>query len=137
MGNKGVRGDENMGAGDENRKKKLGKTLKKRSQLVLIVIGQNRKPRQRLALTAVKRGRNSPNASPTKLHLLELARRVFNEAVRRIGDDGMNGVPLGLLQPIEGVDVKDFVGRIIGEQPRAGRVSSYFLVPPQGDASWL
>ncbi len=91
-----IRGDENVCPGNENRKKEVGERLEEAAQRVLVFIGQDGKPRQRPALAAVKRRRNSPNASPTILHLLELARGVFEKAIRRIGDNRMDGVPLGL-----------------------------------------
>jgi len=82
-----IRGYEHMCARDENGHKQRSELRKEGFQLNLVAFPKHSKARKRTPFASVKRRRYPPHTSPTRPQLLFLLFRVFQQAVRRIGDN--------------------------------------------------
>lgn len=99
--------DEHVGPGYEHAGQLVGQLPEKYPQVLAVAAIQDRESRHRLSLTAVKTGRNPPDAASAVAPFFEFLERVFDESVRRIGDDRVDALRLGVLEPGERVGQPD------------------------------
>ncbi len=90
MREKRIACDNNVGAGDDDPRKCIAEPLEKLVQFLAIMLVENREPRQRGAFVPVERRRNTPDAATSAAKFCLFLLGVLNEAVGRIGDDGMD-----------------------------------------------
>ncbi len=110
VGNERIRGDEDVRAGNEYRHKQGCKALEECFEANFVAVVKNREPRKGLTYGVVERRGNSPNASLAYSKLFDLAGRVFDQPIGRVGYDGMNRVRFGILKPAESIALNDARG---------------------------
>jgi hypothetical protein len=104
-----IRSDEDVRPRDEDWPKALGESREEGLQAGKLTGRQNRKTRQRPSLAAVERRRDPPHATAAVPHFFKLLRGVFDQSVRRVGDDRVDRIVLGLGQPLESVRTEDAI----------------------------
>jgi hypothetical protein len=109
MGNKGVRGYENVSARNECRHQQRSQVRKKTFEFDLLAIVKNGKPGERAACTAIEGWRNPPYPAFPGSKFPFLLLRVFDQAVGRVSDDAMDGILRAAPQPLKRVDVDNLV----------------------------
>src|SRR5258705_13996791 len=102
-----------MPARHERPQRAKGDGAKEAVQLRDVVVGQDGEARKGGAFRAVKGRRNSPDSAAALLALGKLLFLVFDQSIRRIGDDGMNRTGRKLGKPANRVLVN--VGRAGGQ----------------------
>ncbi len=100
-----IAGNDDIRAGNGGPEQKVAELEEKIMEKLAISFVQNGETRQRRALVAVKRRRNSPNTSALFAQLSLLARGIFQKSVWRVGHDGMNRSGLTRTQPIKTVSL--------------------------------
>ena len=125
-----VGGDENVGSRHQHTHEQRGQSAEELLQASLFRRRQHRETGNRAALRAVKARRYAPNAAGPILPLVQLVRLVFDQSIRRVRYDRMDGCRFRDRQPLEGIG-QDEVGiagiirrdwRSIGRSHRIGGV---------------
>jgi hypothetical protein len=94
---------------------------------------EHREPGQRRAAVAVKRRRNPPDAATSTAQLRLFGFRVFDQAVGRIGHDGVDGARFTPSHPLEGVGVdqrREAEPRVPGRRRSAAHVGRAGIAKP-------
>ena len=104
-----VGGDEDMRPGHNDSDEECREALEEASYRITFASAQRGEAGQRLPLRAVECRRDAPHAAAAVTSFRELRGRVFENAVRRIRDDRLDRVRLGVLKPAKGVHVVDHV----------------------------
>src|SRR5205823_13656263 len=79
-------------------------------QSLTLFRGENREPRQRIALMAADSWRNAPDTATVAAELGDLFRGEFNEAVRWVRAHRLNRMARASLEPLEAIGVHQRVG---------------------------
>ena len=78
-----------------------------------LLLRQHGEARQRLSLGAIERRRNAPDATAPRAQLAMILFFVFDHPIRRIGNDGMNGILGQLGEPLN--RIRQHTGRSFGK----------------------
>jgi hypothetical protein len=103
VGEERARGNEEVAAGYENLEGEAGKVREEDPEALTVSVIENRESRERAPLATVERGRDAPDTTVTVAEFFLFSRGVLLEAVRGIGDDGVNRAFPPTLHPGEAI----------------------------------
>ena len=106
VGDEWIGGDHHMGPRNQHREQALGPLLEESLQTLQVGVGQRGETGQRRAPMAVEGGRKPPDPSPSASELGLLAPAVLDQSVGGIGHDPVDGLLLGVGQPLPAVPLK-------------------------------
>ncbi len=110
----------NMRAGDESGPEERTPLAEEQFQLVLLRIGENCEPGQRVASAAADGGGESPDATTAGPEFGNFLLSEFEDAVGRVGANRVERLRLPLAQPVEAVGMKKLMHAQRYQCQRAG-----------------
>ena len=99
----GMAGDTNLSARNERIEEQLSPIAEERSEVQLLLVRQDGEARQGISLVSTDGGRQSPHAASSVPQLGQFLFGEFDQAIRRVGADRMNGLRRTAAQPVETV----------------------------------
>ena len=104
-------GDANVGAGHQGGHEESTPVAEEEFQLVLLRVGEDREPGERVAAAAADGGGQTPYATTTGPEFGDFLLGEFEDSVGRVGADRVEGAGLSFAQPIEAVGMKKLIHR--------------------------
>jgi hypothetical protein len=101
MGNKRVRGDEDVGSRYKNWEEAIREPLKEHAQTIFFHRPKDCEAWQRPPLAPIERRRDSPYPPPSAAHFFQLNMAVFHKPIRWISYNRVNRTLLRLIKPLE------------------------------------
>src|SRR6266571_6339233 len=120
-----VGGNEDMPAGNQHAKRAACEFEKEIFQFGTLDFSQDGEAWERAALATVERGRNAPDTAVAVAQLGFLFRRILLKTIRRVGDDGVDGILLPLLHPSQAIVQIETVTRHFPAPPACLRGQVY------------
>jgi hypothetical protein len=114
-----------MSARNERIEEQLSPIAEERPEVQLFLVRQNSEARQWIALMSPDGGRQPPHAASSVAQLREFLFGEFDQAVRRIGADCVNGLRRTGAQPVKAIGVLDAVQASFKYQPDEGLSFNY------------
>lgn len=96
-------GDTNMSARNERIEEQLSPVAEERPEVQLLLVGQDGEARQGIALVSADGGGQPPHTAAPVPELRQLLLREFDQAVRRVGADCVNGLRRTGAQPVKAI----------------------------------
>ena len=96
-------GDTNLSARNERIEEQLSPIAEERPEVQLLLVRQDGEARQGIALVSTDGGRQPPDAASSVAQLGQFLFGEFDQAVRRVGADGVNGLRRTGAQPVKAI----------------------------------
>ena len=118
-------GDTNMSTWSERIEEQPSPVAEERSKVQLFLVRQDSEARQGVALVSTDGGWQPPHAASSVAQLGQLLFGEFDQAVRRVGADRVNGLRRTSAQPVKAIDMLDAVQASFKYQPDEGLSFNY------------
>jgi hypothetical protein len=98
-----ISGDKDVRSWGQNPERPAREFAKELAQRAALFLMENREARKRTAFASIKGRRNAPHTTAAGAQFSFFLLGILFEPVRRIGDNGMNGIRLPCFHPFEAV----------------------------------
>ena len=118
-------GDTNLSSRNERTEKQPSPIAEERPEVQLLLVRQDRESRQGIALVSTDGWRQPPHAASSVAQLGQFLFGEFDQAIRRVSADRMNGLRWTTAQPVKAIGVFDAVQASFEYQEERGLSFNY------------
>ena len=118
-------GDTNMSARNERIEEQPSPIAEERSEVQLFLVRQDSESREGVALVSPDGGRQPPHAASSVAQLGQFLFGEFDQAIRGVGADRVNGLRRTAAQPVKAIGMLDAVQASFKYQPDEGLSFNY------------
>lgn len=111
MGKKWIRSDEQMCAGNQDSVRASREFGEECTESFAVAVGKDGESWEGVALAPIKRRGNPPNSAASLAEFFLLSFREFPQAIRWVGNNGVDGVRLSGIHPIEAITAMESIAR--------------------------